>query len=387
VKLTDLSKLYPMFASGYDVAENTRHTGLMVYNVNQCPAGRTIYDEAGPQAWNGNRWQSLKPRPPVAEADPAAPSGADIWGTGVVRHKAKPGIYEEFYSADFGPAGRWMTTNLAAWKYDGINHSQDPGGNAANGAGTPRTMTGPNANSGRPYNAAYWCYPNGGNGGSNATSYTADPHLGLLYTWDAATAGKGGDDGIGNIYNTSGGGRANNEQNMEETLIPTESGKQLRIQGICPQGWHLPSDYEWLLLEKEIYENAWKYSAYTQDDVQNFPNGGIWDDSWSTSGGFRPSGSPDAHGKAMKGVCGVTSSSINPDGLSNSLAQGGFSVLMAGMAGLGITDRFGLISHFWTSSANEEPNGKYWYLDPNQAGCYRQNNNRYYLFSIRCKKD
>jgi hypothetical protein len=67
-------------------------------------------------------------------ATPAQTAAGDLnWDMGVtqadkvVRHEAKlvdptdpskGNIYEEFYSADFGPAGRWMTTNLTAWTYD-----------------------------------------------------------------------------------------------------------------------------------------------------------------------------------------------------------------------------------------------------------------------------
>jgi hypothetical protein len=187
-----------MFTGSYNTAEDVKHTGLTVYNVNQCPTGRTIYDETGPQVWSGSRWKFLRPKPEVVDATPAQTSAAtNTWGMAVVRHAAKAGVYEEFYSAWFGDAGRWMTTNLAATAYDGVTHLQS------------RTLTGPNANSGNAYNTAYWCYPNGGAGGTTPTDYTNNPHLGLLYTWDAATAGKGGTNGIGNTTNegtTRGGG-------------------------------------------------------------------------------------------------------------------------------------------------------------------------------------
>jgi hypothetical protein len=100
-----------------------------------------------------------------------------------------------------------MTTNMAAWQYDGINHSTDPFGTATSGSGNRRTLTGPNASSGKPYNTAYWCYPNGGTGGATATDYNNNPHIGLLYTWDAATAEKGGTTGQGMLL-------------MKERVIP-----------------------------------------------------------------------------------------------------------------------------------------------------------------------
>jgi len=39
------------------------------------------------------------------------------------------------------------------------------------------------------------------------------------------------------------------------------------IQGICPDGWHLPSDAEWLQLENYLIENQYNYN-YTQDGNQ-----------------------------------------------------------------------------------------------------------------------
>lgn len=63
-------------------------------------------------------------------------------------------------------------------------------------------------------------YPNNDAGVSNK--------YGLLYSWSEATAGKVTSADEGN--------------NALET----------RIEGICPTGWHLPSDYEWSLLEKVI---------------------------------------------------------------------------------------------------------------------------------------
>jgi hypothetical protein len=231
------------------------HIGLTVYNINPCPAGRTIiYDETGPQVWDGSRWQPFI-RPVIVEAGPEATSGANRWGRSVVRHAAKPNpdyvsetatpgepenIYEDFYSADFGTAGRWMTTNLAAWKYDGNTHSQ--------GYSLTLSIT-------HNYSQPYWCYPGNNSGtvnlgGTNPMAFMNNPFLGLLYNWSAATAGKGGDTGQKNIYNlTSGNTAANNESAREydsaqldgtQASFPGNgtSGYQWRIQGVCPQGWH-----------------------------------------------------------------------------------------------------------------------------------------------------
>jgi uncharacterized protein (TIGR02145 family) len=360
VKLTDLSKLYPMFASGYDVAENARHTGLTVYNVNQCPAGKDgVYDGPGVYTWTGAKWEILY-RPVILEAAPAQTSQpGNTWGASVVRHQAKPGIYEEFYSACFGAAGRWMTTNLTAWSYDSnVTGATLPGNpEASNSSREPR-----------------WCYPgpDGGDGTSNV-SYTANPSLGLLYNWPAATAKQ--NPSIANQGQAAGAIPGADEV---ETMVPGG-----RYQGICPDGWHLPSDREWNVLEKEIYEHAYLYSSYTQTDVQTlFPNSGAWDDSWDTLPDYRPSGNPaNGHGAAMNKAC----EDDNP-GRSNSLFQGGFNALSAGYNN-GTNNNFNVGAYFWSSSSYDSTYAWRRYVDSDEAAVYRLNINRFLFFSVRCKKD
>jgi uncharacterized protein (TIGR02145 family) len=282
-----------------------------------------------------------------------------------VRHAAKTGVYEEFYSAYFGDAGRWMTTNLAAHAYDENPHSQ----------GTALTL-----NASSSYLAPYWCYPNGGSGGATRTSYDNNPHLGLLYNWSAATAGKGGDDGYKNIYNTSGGGgtTANNENNYPEG---TGSGQQRRIQGICPKGWHLPSEREWNELEKEIYTHPELYSYYTDKTGWSTES---WNPDWETNTGYRPLSATEAHGKAMKDICGENR---DPNGRSKSLADGGFNILLAGDAYDGSARNFGSFAYLWSSSSGSSANAWARYLHYGHATVDRHNGSRYLLFSVRCKKD
>jgi uncharacterized protein (TIGR02145 family) len=351
------------------------HTGLTVYNLYRCPAGRTtyIYDETGPQVWNGRRWQALNPRPVITEAGPAETSGTNIWGKSVVRHATKmnpdydaianptvpPNIYEEFYSADFGAAGRWMTTNLAAWAYDskvtGVSLPTSP--DASNSGCDP-----------------HWCYPNGGNGGADVTTYDNNPLLGFLYNWPAAT-------GKQNTSTEQQGQVAGSTPGLIEVESVASGGK---YQGICPDGWHLPSDREWNQLEKQIYENPQLYSSYA--DNSSFPDNGTWNAAWETTGGYRPTGSPaNSQGKAMKEICGVNAT--NPNGQSNSPANGGFNALLASTANNGSTYSFGDYADFWSCSSYSSYNAWHRILHYNLAAVFREGTGRSYMFSVRCKKD
>jgi uncharacterized protein (TIGR02145 family) len=429
---------FQLIANPSDV-QLSEAAGMTVYNLNECLTVSPGKGGTGIYVWSGTQWQYLGTPGVTKTATPAETTAGDTsWDTGttpadrVVRHAAKPNpayqnpaatpdepvnIYEEFYSAWFGDAGRWMTTNLAAWKYDGIKHSTDTdsGNPATGGSGTPRTLTGPNANRGNPYNTAYWCYPNGGSynnaatnpnglGGEDPTSYDNNPHIGFLYTWDAATAGKGGSSGQLNIYNlTSTGTSANNESAREYDPLQLDgtqttfqgnsnTGYQWRIQGICPSGWHLPSDYEWFLLEKELIRHTTYYSASVSDinpgetddrgntggnNVLEIPNPGV-----NGTVGSRVAGL----GQAMKEVCGVNSTYI-PGGQSKSLATGGFNILLTGYANYGSANLFGYTANLCSSSSYNSNGAGYRFLNYGDASVGRSNYNRFYLFSVRCKKD
>jgi uncharacterized protein (TIGR02145 family) len=298
-------------------------------------------------------------------------------------------IYEEFYSAYFGAAGRWMTTNLTAYKYDGNRHSTDPGdGTATPGVGASRTLAGPNANIWNPYNTAYWCYPapSGNNYGTDATEHTNNPHLGLLYTWDAATAGKGGTNGQGNI-----------DGPLQESGYRPEGtnggvNEEKRRQGICPQGWHLPSDWEWTELERAIIRNKSAYSSAatsTGTDLDSELAGVSQPPSAGNLGttSFRGLNTANGHGAAMKELCGVNNNII-PNGLSNGVAANGFAALLAGWAYHGVAYYSNGVSMWWSASSGtpssawiRQVDGS-WQVFRNGLGDGRGS-----LMSVRCKKD
>ena len=327
VNLTNLTDITADIA-GATATNEEAHIGLTVYNVNECVSpltGKGVY------AWDGEEWQPLITAP---------------WAPGVQKHAAKPGVYEEFYSAEFGAAGRWMTTNLAAWAYD----TNIPPATAA----LPAT---PNANSSNT--DLRWCYPGpSGDDGTSATTYNNNPYLGLLYNWPAATT--------------------RNTGTADEGNDPNQTG----WQGICPNGWHVPSDYEWNELEKEIYEHPERYSSYA--DNSSFPNGGSWNSAWdiSSNGVDRPDISSEAHGKAMKSVCGFSNG-----GLSNNLAQNGFNALPAGFAFFNAMTSFGDYAYFWCSSSGNGVNSYARGLSNSSNGVSKENQSRNHLYSVRCKKD
>lgn len=380
----NLTNLAPTTATALAASMNAtdsfdldQHIGLVVYNTNQCAKNTNgVAMGSGIFVWDGTLWQSIgglsTKYNALPIASPAETSGANTWGTSVVRHQAKTGVYEEFTSADFGTAGRWMTTNLSATAYDNSTHS------TAGTASARNLMLTPDGYKLYNYNVAYWAYPNTDGLGNPLLpiEYNKNKALGLLYTWDAATAGKGGDTGRNNIYSTEGNLFSNDEVGFPEG---TAASQQKRIQGICPQGWHLPSDLEWTVLENEIILNTSLYSNLpniTSPLVSELPSG-----TYAYRG---------THGTAMKDAC-ATSTSTNSKGNSNHAIEGGFSAPLAGNASFGSSSGFGTSAFYWTSSSSPIRGGADIAWSRGVLGVdgrvAQSRGNRGSLYSVRCKKD
>jgi uncharacterized protein (TIGR02145 family) len=285
-----------------------------------------------------------------------------------------------------------MTTNLAAWAYDS-NIS---------------TATLPSATSAASdYVEPKWCYPKPAGTVTEGESAPPDwnSRQGLLYNWPAAT-------GKQNMSTAQQGQVAGAEPGSNEVEKMTSGAG---YQGICPDGWHLPSDREWNQLEKEIYEHPENYSTYSGLELPftSTYNPGVgagsdgtaqsgWRSEWESgtiansapntiSGynwrGVTPnSGTTPGHGHAMVDICGVNS--INPNGRSKNLAGNGFSVLLVGYAlGGGIEEAYyGRRAYIWSSSSGDAGRGWYRILFSN-AAVFRAYSSRNYLWSVRCKKD
>jgi uncharacterized protein (TIGR02145 family) len=242
-------------------------------------------------------------------ATPAETSGLNIWGDKVVVHAAKPGVYESFISADFGAAGRWMTTNLAAWAYDA-------------GVASPPTLTLGVDNSTDPR----WCYPaTSAQWWNDPTSiFNGNKHVGLLYNWFALT------------------GNQNNSSTQDQGQGVPDDNTSTPVQGICPNGWHVPSDKEWTDLENEIIRNTTEYADVSSniDPGDGSKLMSYADDALNARG--------SAHSLAMRATCLIPGQSQS--GNSKPPYQNGFSVLLVGTAGSGAILTIGTSTVLWSSS-------------------------------------
>jgi uncharacterized protein (TIGR02145 family) len=206
----------------------------------------------------------------------------------------------------FGDAGWWMTENLR----------------------TKSSLTA-NSNSGNS-NSAYYYYPHAETG-----ILTSHPEYGLLYTWAAANIGTSATE-------------------SSDAFSGTVSTRQ----GICPAGWHLPSDYEWSQLTDVI--------------------------SASTDGAYSTTTGTGDTGRKMKSTTPVDGAT---NGTSNSRTANGFDALLVGDMYSGSSGGYGTYTYFWSSSSGDSSSAWYRHLYYSGTGVLRDYYYKYLMFSVRCKKN
>lgn len=194
----------------------------------------------------------------------------------------------------------WMKENLKTTRY-------------ANGTYIPRGTE-------RTYDIAYWYYP----GDDEANKETG----GLLYNWKAMMGGS-----PSSSYNPSG------------------------VQGICPNGWHLPSDAEWYQMTQYVSSQ----SEYWCDSISSNIASALaaatgWENSDST--------------------CNVgNNQSANNATDFNALPVGNFFGNYVGM---------GQSVSYWTTTEANDYYAHYCALYYNRSDVLRTYTNKYGAFSVRC---
>lgn len=185
-------------------------------------------------------------------------------------------------------------------------------------------------NSINPYDKSYWWY-------DNNPDYGED--YGALYTWAAAMNG-----------------------------APSSNNIPSGVQGVCPDGWHLPSDAEWMELEKHL--------GMSQEQIDGM-------DQWrGTDQGGQLKETGTAHWNAPNN--GATNSS-------------GFTALPAGYRDFTLlTDgasesyfgNLGKEGTFWTSTGGDYEGGAFRRgLDNTGPSIYRNKEPEMYGYSVRCLKN
>lgn len=350
------------------------HTGLVVYNSNPegCMPEIDIYPPLpGSYVWTGDKWQLLNK---VVEDVRSVSYGQESVGANGIRvgtltmsfnNGTDPAEAESYPYAYFGDAGVWMTQNLRT--------QYTPNGTKLSMTGS-QTSNGKDA-SGKPQKVG--AYPRSVNPTLSDfynENRAAGIELGLLYDWYTAT----------DHHNCS-----NADQDQKGLLgsvpglleVETKEEKGF-IKGICPAGWHLPSDREWTSLEKELTEKASKYATGTYSGAEI-----TWSTAWETTiTGWRSL----VTGTIMKSVVNPLHNTYSSAGESKDARVGGFDVILVGDAEDGTSHNYSSGASFWSSSSYTNQYNtvalarNYNY---SRVEYYRGAFNRKTFYSVRCKKN
>jgi uncharacterized protein (TIGR02145 family) len=173
-----------------------------------------------------------------------------------------------------------------------------------------------------------WCY---GNDPNNCDEY------GGLYNWDEAMRGS----------------------------------EVAGAQGICMEGWHIPTDNEINILENYVIDHINSASSQYICDMSTVGWQRCADDNGANSGGTYGAG------KSLKAV-----------GQGNGTDDVGFSGKLAGYRGTnGSYYYLGSYLYLWSSTPSSSTNAFSRILYPSYSTVYRNSINRGNGFSVRCLKD
>ncbi|WP_165022162.1 FISUMP domain-containing protein [Dysgonomonas sp. ZJ279] len=338
VSLTDLNSLTDIAGGGSALLDAESLTGLWVYNAKEssdiCP---------GLHVWSGSQWTSLMPSVVEYFED--------------VRTKANGSTERIVYPArTFGKAGTWMLENLRATTYaDNLG---------VNKATNDIQITVPTSST--TLKAAY--YPN-----IDKAAFDQNPRYGMLYTFAAATNGK---TTVVNEGESSG---------VSGTANPIPGNvEQVGAQGICPEGWHVPSDKEWSDLEEVMAnEQTGLYTVEKYKPTMWNSDGQNWrlvlGDTRNTTNG---------HGASMK-TAFVKVNNEATTGKSASYCRGGLNLLVVGVINdSGKAIAYGGSTNLWTNSAFGDSGNAYVRgFARTTSGVTRIQGSRSYGYAVRCKKN
>lgn len=184
---------------------------------------------------------------------------------------------------------------------------------------------------------------------NNDSATYVPQHYGMLYNWNAAV----------DVSNTSYGELSINTSS-NNAVSQTFTGSR---QGICPRGWHVPSDGEWTSLTNYVSsQNSYQCGG----NSSNIGKALAFTDNWTESTNSNQS------------CCvGYNQSSNNATG---------FSAMPVGSCIISFSD-VSSYAYFWSSTQESSALAYNRYLYNYTAGVDRNYYTKNYGFSVRCVRD
>lgn len=377
VELKEINELFPMLTGSELNYGDLKldHIGLVVYNMTDgedyCE-NPDNYLRKGLNVWNGTQWMYI--------------GDNLVSGIGVFTDNRDPANPETYQYMDYGDAGVWMTENMRAKMY---------------ADGTPISLYNSSINLPPISPDPYYINVNKDDISTGLTSSTGKKY-GLLYNWEAVTRNYVPSAGANvDQHQVQGDVPGPNEVENDANLAATGAAGKRYVQGICPDGWHVPSDREWNQLEEVIYNNPQKYSVYTEEDIKLL-NPKTWNNDWEhgmvhyVSVGYRGGDATDpsivSHGAMLKSVCKLEGSSREVNGKGLAPAQGGFNAILVGyfvgnVSGTTTLTGYGEHAYFWTSSSFNSYVKWMRHLSYTSSGVHRGELANHHFNSVRCKRN
>ena len=137
-------------------------------------------------------------------------------------------------------------------------------------------------------------------------------------------------------------------------------------RGICPEGWHVPSDAEWTTLTEYVSNNH----ACNGNSAYNAKSLAIDNENYWNRGGVGVSESHPCEPEYDPATNNATGFSAVPSGYwYNGFYNAGNGAI------------------FWSSSSDSGNSAYYWYLSYYDENVYRDNYYKCYGYSVRCLRD
>lgn len=187
----------------------------------------------------------------------------------------------------------------------------------------------------------------------DSRQYDRDPRLGMLYNWTTATMKRASNDGLGTI-----------------------PGGVTKVQGICPNGWHLPTNAEFTTFQSVYTQKFDTFSSLTSIDGGQLL-GRAWKEACQQ---YNQSTTSGGNVISYRGASNPISTVLRP----------GFEVILSGFGSNTSAKELGSIVHLWTAStatnsASGVPQATKRFS--NSFAVESGYDPRHALFSVRCKMD